>query len=117
MQKTDIISVFGSFANLAKVLGTSPTAIHKWPDVLPRRLEDRVIAAAVRAGSQEKLVAVLALLTPMDGTVEDDPEDEPTVSADEPTESSVSTGPDAIDALVEADDARDPVKSTLLSRT
>jgi len=49
MNKTDAIQLLGgSVATAATAIGTSYQAVSKWPDVLPRRIEDRVIAAIAR---------------------------------------------------------------------
>jgi len=49
MDKTDAIQLLGgSIAMTAAAIGTSHQAVSKWPDVLPRRIEDRVIAAIAR---------------------------------------------------------------------
>jgi len=50
MQKNATIKFFGTQANLARLIGCSRWAIGKWPDPLPRRIADRVIAACVRKG-------------------------------------------------------------------
>lgn len=49
MNKADAIQMLGgSTASAAKAIGISYQAVDKWPDDLPRRIEDRVIAAALR---------------------------------------------------------------------
>lgn len=50
MDKQKVIDAFDSVSELARILGCTPSAIFQWPDELPRRLQDRVIAAAVRKG-------------------------------------------------------------------
>jgi len=50
MNKQEVIDAFGSVSELARILDCTPSAIFQWPDVLPRRLQDRVLAAAVRKG-------------------------------------------------------------------
>lgn len=105
MQKSDAIQVFGSVAHLARAIGVSHTAVQKWPDMLPRRLEDRVIAAAVREQSREKLLAVMALMSPT-----------PTVP--EPDDSvDVDIGPTdtVMDILIEESSDSDPVRDAMLS--
>jgi hypothetical protein len=37
-----------SLSELAAVIGVSPSAVSQWPDVLPLRIEDRVLAALAR---------------------------------------------------------------------
>lgn len=49
MKKSDAIQILGgSIAAASEAIGTSYQAVSKWPDVLPRRIEDRVIAAIAR---------------------------------------------------------------------
>lgn len=49
MDKTKAIELLGgSIASAAQEVGVSYQAIDKWPDVLPRRIEDRVLAALAR---------------------------------------------------------------------
>jgi len=50
MKKSLAIKTFGSASYLARVLGCTPSAIFQWPDILPLRIEDRVLAACVREG-------------------------------------------------------------------
>lgn len=40
----------GSVVSMADAIGITPAAISQWPDELPDRLRDRVIAALVRQG-------------------------------------------------------------------
>ena len=44
------LAVFGSMSDAAKAIGISSQAIHCWPEILPPRILDRVIAACVREG-------------------------------------------------------------------
>jgi len=44
------MKVFETSSNLARAIGCTPSAIFQWPDPLPQRIADRVIAACVRAG-------------------------------------------------------------------
>lgn len=48
MDKTRAIELFGGQHETAEAIGCTWQAVHKWPDPLPRRIADRVIAAAVR---------------------------------------------------------------------
>jgi len=49
MDKTSAMKVLGgTAASAASAIGITPQAFGQWPDVLPRRLEDRVIAAIAR---------------------------------------------------------------------
>jgi len=50
MNIRDAIQVCGNKTKLAQAIGISQQAISKWPDPLPRRIADRVIAACVRKG-------------------------------------------------------------------
>lgn len=52
MQKTSAINFFGGVAETACAIGISSQAVSDWPDVLPPRIADRVIAAAVRVGRE-----------------------------------------------------------------
>lgn len=45
----------GTEASAARVLGCSRQNVNKWPDDLPRRIADRVIAARVRLEWTESL--------------------------------------------------------------
>jgi hypothetical protein len=61
MLKAKAIEILGgTFQRAAQKVGTSRQAIEKWPNTLPPRIADRVIAACVRYG-----IAIPAdLLTP-----------------------------------------------------
>lgn len=49
MMKTEAIELLGgSVASAAAEIGISYQAVVKWPDVLPSRIEDRVLAALAR---------------------------------------------------------------------
>jgi len=50
MNKQKAIEMFGTQAELARVIGCGRAAVNNWPDPLPSRIADRVIAACVRAG-------------------------------------------------------------------
>jgi len=50
MDKQKAIDLFGSASELARILACTRSAISQWPNPLPRRIADRVIAAAVRSG-------------------------------------------------------------------
>lgn len=51
MQKKQAIDLLGgTVAKAADAIGINSQAISQWPDKLPRRLVDRVIAACVRTG-------------------------------------------------------------------
>ena len=48
MRKSDVMSMFGSGAAVAKAIGVTRQAVYQWPEVLPPRIEDRVMAALAR---------------------------------------------------------------------
>lgn len=50
--KAKALSLFDNPSDLARAIGIRPQAIYKWPDRLPARISDRVIAALVRTGRQ-----------------------------------------------------------------
>jgi len=51
MQKSQAIEVLGgTVTQAAEAIGINPQAISQWPECLPRRLADRVLAACVRSG-------------------------------------------------------------------
>jgi len=50
MNKKDAIHIFGSQAETARAIGCTRASVNGWPDPLPRRIADRVIAACVRTG-------------------------------------------------------------------
>lgn len=50
MLKTKAVEIFETQARLARAVGVGGAAVSKWPDVLPPKIGDRVIAACVRAG-------------------------------------------------------------------
>ncbi len=57
MNKEDVINFFGGRkAYLARAVGITPAAIQQWSDVLPKIMQDRVIAAAVRARRIEEFL-------------------------------------------------------------
>lgn len=49
MDKETAIKLLGeTVADAAAVIGTTRQAVHQWPDPLPPRIEDRVLAAQAR---------------------------------------------------------------------
>lgn len=65
MKKTQAIELLGgSVGSAAKSIGINSQAISQWPDTLPPRLVDRVIAALAREGKPipAELVKVLPAL-------------------------------------------------------
>jgi hypothetical protein len=62
MQKSEAIKVLGSDpAAAARAIGVTVQAVNKWPEVLPRRIVDRVVAAVARDKRPPELNRVLAL--------------------------------------------------------
>lgn len=61
MNKAHAIKVLGgSVAIAAQKLGVSYQAVSKWPDVLPPRIADRVVAAVARDHLSDKLSELLS---------------------------------------------------------
>jgi molybdenum-dependent DNA-binding transcriptional regulator ModE len=57
MLKTKAIELLGgSVSAAAKRIGISYQAVHKWPDVLPEAIADRVIAAVARKHLPPELI-------------------------------------------------------------
>jgi hypothetical protein len=55
MEKTEAIRLLGgTTTSAAEAIGITPQAISDWPDVLPPRIEDRVLAALYRKEQEEK---------------------------------------------------------------
>lgn len=52
MDKTRVMDFFGGREATAHAIGCTPQAVSDWPDELPPRIQDRVIAAAVREGKK-----------------------------------------------------------------
>ena len=49
MDKTKAIQLLGgTVTQAAEAIGVTASAVTQWPDVLPRRIEDRVLAALAR---------------------------------------------------------------------
>lgn len=66
MQKTQAIELLGgTVTSTANAIGISYQAVDKWPDVLPARIADRVLAAVARRRFPE--------LVDADGAPEDIP--------------------------------------------
>ena len=58
MHKTKAIeSLGGTVASAAAAIGISYQAVAKWPEQLPARITDRVVAAATRLKTQTKAKA------------------------------------------------------------
>lgn len=61
MLKTKAIELLGGdVASAARAIGIEYQAVVKWPDVLPPRIADRVIAAVAREGDTAGLKAAIA---------------------------------------------------------
>lgn len=57
MLKTKAIELLGgSAASAAEAVGVSPSAISQWPDELPDRISDRVLAALARKHLPPELI-------------------------------------------------------------
>lgn len=55
MLKTDAIQLLGGTAtSAAEAIGITPQAVFDWPDELPPRIEDRVLAALYRIEKAQK---------------------------------------------------------------
>lgn len=51
MKKIEALQLLGgTVAETAKAIGIKSSAVSQWPDELPPRLQDRVVAACVRKG-------------------------------------------------------------------
>jgi antitoxin HigA-1 len=55
MRKAEAVSIFGSVTNVATAVGVSTQAVSQWPDPLPPRIADRVLAAIARRHSSPTL--------------------------------------------------------------
>lgn len=60
LAREQAIALFGSIPAAAAAIGVSYQAVNQWPDVLPVRIADRVIAACVRRGIAVPPEALLA---------------------------------------------------------
>lgn len=59
MQKTKAIELLGgSIATAAEAIGVSYQAINQWPDELPERIADRVLAVQARKYLPPELIGV-----------------------------------------------------------
>lgn len=50
MHKNQAIELFGTTLDLARALKITRQAIYQWPEILPQRVADEVIGAAIRLG-------------------------------------------------------------------
>ena len=60
MRKEEALNLFGNVTQLANAVGVSLQAISSWPEVLTDRIADRVIAAGVRTGKDQRKLRILA---------------------------------------------------------
>lgn len=64
MLKTTAINMLGgSASNAAKAIGISIQAVNKWPDELPARISDRVLAALARKYLPARIIGTEAKRT------------------------------------------------------
>ncbi len=62
MLKSEAIALLGGdVASAAKAVGVTFEAVDKWPEVLPERIADRVVAACARQMRPQQLADVLKL--------------------------------------------------------
>lgn len=55
MKKADAIAQLGgSVQSAARAIGVTYQAVKKWPDILSPRIEDRVVAAMIRANRDDR---------------------------------------------------------------
>jgi len=54
----------GSVSTVAEAVGVSSAAVSQWPDELPARIEDRILAALARKHLPAELIGGLAVLAP-----------------------------------------------------
>lgn len=72
MQKSKALKLLGgSTAAAAKAIGVSYQAVEKWPDPLPDRIADRVIAAIARQHLPPELLGEEAAPEAQEGEVRD----------------------------------------------
>jgi hypothetical protein len=50
--------VHGVYSKAARAIGVGPQAVKTWPDPLPRRIEDRVLAAMYRRNHPDEVNAL-----------------------------------------------------------
>lgn len=59
MKKTDAIRLLGgTVSEVARAIGIKSQAVTQWPEELPRRIEDRVIAAIARRSMRPELLGL-----------------------------------------------------------
>ncbi|MBX3634025.1 MAG: hypothetical protein KF683_01280 [Rubrivivax sp.] len=56
LKSTAIKMLGGTPTSAAAEIGVSPSAVSQWPDVLSRRIEDRVLAALARKHLPRELI-------------------------------------------------------------
>ena len=52
MLKQNALDLLGGTVAASRAIGVTPQSVSDWPEVLPPRIGDRVIAALVRAGRE-----------------------------------------------------------------
>lgn len=58
MDKTEAIRLLGgTTTTVAEAIGITPQAVSDWPETLPPRIADRVLAALYRKEQEQKKVA------------------------------------------------------------
>lgn len=61
MRKATALARLGpTLADVAREIGVSPSAVSQWPEVLPKRIEDRVLAALARRHLAPELLGDVA---------------------------------------------------------
>lgn len=62
MLKSEAIALLGGdIASAARAVGVTYQAVEKWPDVLPERIADRVVAAKARELMPESMRELLSI--------------------------------------------------------
>lgn len=70
MEKRRAIELLGGTVSLAaEAVGVSASAISQWPEVLPSRLEDRVLAALARKHLSPELIGTEGAPAPAEAKV------------------------------------------------
>lgn len=70
MQKSKAIELLGgTVAAAANAIGVTYQAVDKWPDILPDRIADRVLAVQARKHLSAELIGAEDVPAPADGAV------------------------------------------------
>lgn len=65
MRKATALARLGpTMTDLARNIGVTRSAVHQWPDELPKRIEDRVLAALARKHLPPELLGDVAAPAP-----------------------------------------------------